>query len=69
MSNEQHSTTLERLESIERKRDALYRDLEKGYEAIEAALTSGADTREWERHWKKLLRDYERLCDRLQREG
>ncbi|MCO5175555.1 MAG: hypothetical protein M9890_01070 [Thermomicrobiales bacterium] len=39
--------------------------LEEGYRMIDEALVSGKDVSHWERHWLKLLSDYERLYDAL----
>lgn len=39
--------------------------LEEGYRMIDAALAEGQDVARWERHWLKLLNDYERIYDAL----
>lgn len=39
--------------------------LEDGYRKIDAAMAEGRDVARWERHWLKLLSDYERIYDAL----
>jgi len=54
-----HTTSLrEELQVIEHR-------LEEGYRMIDEALANGNDVSRWERHWLKLLSDYERLYDAL----
>lgn len=52
------STLREELQVIETR-------LEEGYRMIDEALVNGKDVSRWERHWLKLLSDYERLYDAL----
>lgn len=53
-----HEHLLEDLREIEAR-------LEDGYRKIDAALADGRDVARWERHWLKLLQDYERIYDAL----
>ena len=39
--------------------------LEDGYRKIDSGLEEGQDVTRWERHWLKLLNDYERVYDAL----
>jgi hypothetical protein len=48
--------------------DTLYARLELGYERIERALAQGEEVETWEDFWVALLREYERVCDELQRD-
>lgn len=56
---------------LEANRDRLYAKLEAGYERIEAQLKEptipDSELGEWERFWSELLREYERVCEELQR--
>ncbi len=54
--------------TLEAYRDGLYKRLELGYARIEQALAEGEDTTTWEDFWVALLREYERVCDQLQRD-
>jgi hypothetical protein len=45
-----------------------YHRLEQGYERIERGLMEGNDVTTWEDFWVSLLREYERVCDDLQRD-
>lgn len=53
---------------LEKHRDSLYRRLELGYERIERGLAEGSDVTTWEDFWVALLREYEQVCDELQRD-
>lgn len=62
------SLTVETIESHEHLRADLREieaRLEEGYRMIDAALAEGRDVARWERHWLKLLNDYERIYDAL----
>lgn len=52
----------------EGERDSLYRRLDAGYRKVEQGLAEGRDVTEWEAYWRELLREYERICDDLDRE-
>lgn len=52
-------------ERLEKQARALYLRLEDGYARIERALDEGEDVTRWEDLWKRLLRDYEQVCDLL----
>jgi hypothetical protein len=54
--------------ALETRRDALYRRLEGGYQKVERGLAEGRDVAEWEDFWIALLREYERVCDDLERD-
>jgi hypothetical protein len=51
---------------LEDRRQQLTRRLEDGYERIDQAALAGADVREWEEFWIKLLREYEQVCFELE---
>ena len=55
-------------DALEAHRDSLYRRLELGYTRIERGLAEGSDVTTWEDFWVALLREYERVCDELQRD-
>lgn len=62
------SLTVETLEGHEDLRADLREieaRLEEGYRMIDAALAEGRDVARWERHWLRLLDDYERIYDAL----
>jgi len=42
--------------------------LERGYERIEEGLRRGEEVTTWDEFWVALLREYERVCDELQRD-
>ncbi len=50
---------------LERRASVLYLRLEDGYAQIERALEDGQDVTKWEDLWKRLLREYEQVCDLL----
>jgi hypothetical protein len=54
--------------ALERRRDALSRRLELGYRKIERGLEDGQDVTTWEDLWITLLREYEQICDDLERD-
>jgi hypothetical protein len=54
--------------ALEAHRDSLYERLELGYERIERGLAAGEEVTTWEDFWVALLREYERVCDELQRD-
>ena len=41
---------------------------EQGYDRIEHGLAEGNDVTTWEDFWVALLREYEQVCDELQRD-
>jgi hypothetical protein len=49
------------------RQQALERRLDDGYRRIEQARVDGADVRAWEDFWIQLLREYEGLCDEIDR--
>jgi hypothetical protein len=55
-------------DALEARRDSLYRRLEIGYERIERGLAEGDNVATWEDLWVALLREYEGVCDELQRD-
>lgn len=55
-------------DALETHRDSLYRRLELGYARIERGLAEGSDVTTWEDFWIALLREYEHVCDELQRD-
>lgn len=55
-------------DALEAHRDSLYHRLELGYERIEHGLAEGSDVTTWEGFWIALLREYEQVCDELQRD-
>lgn len=50
---------------LEKRASVLYLRLEDGYTQIERALADGQDVAKWEDLWKRLLREYEQVCDLL----
>jgi hypothetical protein len=54
--------------ALEQNRDSLYHRLEQGYDRIEHGLAEGNDVTTWEDFWVALLREYEQVCDELQRD-
>lgn len=54
--------------ALERRRDALSRRLELGYRKIERGLEDGQEVTTWEDLWITLLREYEQICDDLERD-
>lgn len=53
---------------LETRRDNLYSRLEAGYTYIESLIEAGSPSSDAEYFWVKLLRQYERVCDEIQRE-
>ena len=53
--------------TLEARRDNLYQRLERGYTRIERGLAAERDMTSWEDFWIALLREYEQVCDELQR--
>lgn len=49
-------------------RESLYRRLENGYRKVEQGLAEGCDMTTWEAFWIDLLREYERVCDDLDKD-
>lgn len=54
-------------DELEWRRESLAQRLEDGYRRIEQAIAAGDDVAEWERFWIRLLREYEAICDTLQK--
>lgn len=55
-------------QALEAKRDELYGRLDAGYSRIEAMVQAGNPRiQEWEEFWRILLREYEMVCNELQR--
>ncbi len=57
--------TLEAHEHLRAELQEIETRLEEGYRMIDAAMAEGRDVARWERHWLKLLGDYERIYDAL----
>lgn len=55
--------------SLIEQRDQLVRRLTAGDQRISLGRRNGADTAKWETGWIRLLRDYERICRRLDSYG
>ncbi len=55
----------ETLASLEAKRNELVDRLDKGADKIEEARKQGKNVEDWESYWISLLRQYEKLCDRI----
>lgn len=53
------------MEELIKQRDELVARLEKGDQLIESNRRLGQDVGQLEDHWIKLLRQYERICDRI----
>jgi hypothetical protein len=56
---------LQLIEQLSSKRDEFVDRLDTGAAKIEEARAQGKDVSAWEDHWINLLRQYERVCDRL----
>lgn len=67
-NNEVTTTPQHDRNALEQTRDSLYHRLEQGYDRIEHGLTKGNDITTWEDFWVALLREYEQVCDELQRD-
>ncbi len=50
---------------LEKRASVLYLRLEDGYDRIERGLADGQDVTKWDDLWKRLLREYEEVCDLL----
>lgn len=50
---------------LEKRASVLYLRLEDGYAQIEHAIENGEDVSRWDDVWKRLLREYEQVCDLL----
>lgn len=57
-----------RIDLIE-QRDELVQRLTAGDQRIRTGRRNGTDTGKWETGWIRLLRDYERICRRLEADG
>ncbi|MER3437097.1 MAG: hypothetical protein C4346_05570 [Chloroflexota bacterium] len=66
-NQEQLSTPGASGQALEWRRESLARRLEDGYHRIDQAIAAGEDVAEWERFWIGLLREYEEICDTLQK--
>ena len=63
---QQQTTPGDRAALVEH-RDSLSRRLEQGYAKIERGLAAGQNVTAWEDLWISLLREYERICDEIDR--
>ena len=52
-------------ETLDVRRDRLYARLEIGWEKIDLVETAGGDAKALTDFWIALLREYERVCDRI----
>ena len=55
------------LKPVTNDADTLFRRLEDGYQKIEVARAAGRDTAFLDEFWLSLLREYEAVCDELQK--
>lgn len=55
------------LKPVTNDADTLFRRLEDGYQKIEDAQAAGRDTAFLDEFWLSLLREYEAVCDELQK--
>jgi hypothetical protein len=51
--------------ALARRRAALERRLNEGFQRIDAAAADGKDVATWETFWVNLLAEYEAVCDEL----
>ena len=65
-ANQQQTIPGDRAALVEH-RDSLCHRLEQGYAKIERGLADGQDVTAWEDLWISLLREYERICDEIDR--
>ena len=63
----QQSTTPGDRAALVEHRDSLSQRLEQGYTKIERGLATGQNVTAWEDLWISLLREYERICDEIDR--
>jgi len=64
---EQVRITSEAGHSLGARQESYRRRLEDGYARIDEASLSGNDVSEWESFWIHLLREYEDICQELER--
>ena len=50
---------------LDARRSTLENRLEDGYHRLDQAVLTGADVREWESFWLRLLGEYEDVCREL----
>ena len=58
---------MSKLSKLIARRDKLQARLDKGLHLIDAAYAEGRDATALCEHFEKLLRQYEKLCDQIQR--
>ena len=58
---------IERRQTIAQRKMVLMQRLDDGYLRIETAIYSDEDVTAWETFWIELLREYESLCESLER--
>ena len=63
----QQQTTLGDRAALVEHRESLSHRLEQGYAKIERGLADGQNVTAWEDLWISLLREYERICDEIDR--
>jgi hypothetical protein len=62
---DQTSRTIKDHARLQKRAAVLYLRLEDGYAQIERGLDEGQDVTKWEDVWKRLLKEYEQVCDIL----
>ena len=55
--------------SLETRRDTLAARLDTGFDKIEEAAKAGHDVTRWEQGWRRLLDEYETICDQIARQS
>ena len=65
-AGQQQTTPGDRAALVEH-RESLSQRLEQGYAKIERRLADGQNVTAWEDLWISLLREYERICDEIDR--
>jgi len=67
MSTNRHASEPIQIDDLRQRQSALERRLEDGFIRIGEAEVEGRDIGAWEDFWVSLLREYESVCDELQR--
>ncbi len=62
---DQTTRTIKDHARLQKRAAVLYLRLEDGYAQIERGQDAGQDVTKWEDVWKRLLREYEQVCDIL----
>lgn len=62
-----HPRVRDEMAHLSAKRDLLVGRLENGSRQIEELRSAGTDVDAWEEYWIRLLRQYEQVCDELER--